>query len=143
MPSSIKVLILLHLLKDRIVCGVCHEGIQKKLLAEKELDFDKAYSIAIAIEAAEKDTKNLAQSSTTTQPVLFTRSKAPSTPRANPRRPQPTEHDKASGVSCYRCGGDHLAPACRHLNTECSYCKKKGHLARVCHSRKKAQEQDN
>ncbi len=35
-------------------------------------------------------------------------------------------------ITCYRCGGPHLAPACKFKNTECLYCKKKGHLARVC-----------
>ena len=48
-----------EMLRDRLVCGVNHDGIQKKLLAEKELDFDKAYSVAVAIEVAERDTKNL------------------------------------------------------------------------------------
>ena len=41
-----------EMLRDRLVCGVNHEGIQKKLLAEKDLDYDKAYGIAVAIEVS-------------------------------------------------------------------------------------------
>ena len=33
---------------------------------------------------------------------------------------------------CYRCGSpNHLASACRHLETVCKSCTKKGHLAAV------------
>ena len=52
---------LAEMLRDRLVCGVNHEGIQKKLLSEKDLDYEKAFTLAQAIEAAEKDTKNLKQ----------------------------------------------------------------------------------
>lgn len=33
---------------------------------------------------------------------------------------------------CYRCGGDHKAKTCRHLNTKCRYCGNPGHLEKVC-----------
>ena len=56
-----------EMLRDRLVCGVNHEGIQKKLLAEKDLDYAKAFSLAQAIEAAEKDTKNLKSGSGASQ----------------------------------------------------------------------------
>ena len=62
---------LAEMLRDRLVCGVNHEGIQKKLLSEKDLDYEKAFTLAQAIEAAEKDTKNLKQEgSPRSQPVL-------------------------------------------------------------------------
>ena len=50
----------------------------------------------------------------------------------NPLNPK-TNSKKA--VTCYRCGGPHLAPACRHIDTVCNYCKKKGHLVRMCKSK--------
>ena len=37
--------------------------------------------------------------------------------------------------SCYRCGGEHLATVCRYRETICRYCKKKGHLERVCRAK--------
>ena len=45
-----------EMLHDRLVCGVNQSGIQKHLLAEKDLTFDKALDIAKALEVAEKDT---------------------------------------------------------------------------------------
>lgn len=42
------------MLRDRLVCGVNNDRIQRRLLAEKELTFDKAFEIAIAMELAEK-----------------------------------------------------------------------------------------
>ena len=38
-------------------------------------------------------------------------------------------------IVCYRCGGPHLAPACKFKETQCLYCKKEGHLARVCRAK--------
>ena len=46
------------MLRDRLVCGVNHQGIQKRLLSEKELTYEKALEIALSIEAAEKDVKH-------------------------------------------------------------------------------------
>ncbi len=50
---------LLEMLRDRLVCGVNHEGIQCRLLAEKALTYEKAREIALAVEAAERGTKDL------------------------------------------------------------------------------------
>jgi len=47
------------ILRDRPVCGVNHEGIQHKLLAEKNLPYEKALEIALTMETAEKGTKDL------------------------------------------------------------------------------------
>jgi len=47
------------MLRDRLVCGVNHKTIQKRLLSERDLTYEKAYSLAQAIEAAERDAENL------------------------------------------------------------------------------------
>ena len=47
------------MLRDRLVCGINHEGIQRRLLSEKNLTYDNALEIALAMEAAAKDTKDL------------------------------------------------------------------------------------
>ena len=47
------------MLRDRLVCGVNHEGIQRKLLSERNLTYDKAFELSVAIETAERDTKDL------------------------------------------------------------------------------------
>ena len=50
-------------LRDRLVCGLANENIQKGLLSEDKLTFDKAVSIAIAMEATAKDTRELSKRS--------------------------------------------------------------------------------
>ena len=52
-------------------------------------------------------------------------------PRA-PRSVMP----RTRAVECYRCGGPHFATECLHKDAECKNYKKKGHLARVCRSKK-------
>ena len=109
-----------EMLRDRLVCGVNHDRIQKKLLAEKELDFDKAYSVAVAIEVAERDTSHSKERGKSSMKMSPSKSKGK--------------------ITCYRCGGNHLANVCRHKDTECGFCRKKGHLARVCRAKRRAQE---
>ena len=47
------------MLRNRHVCGINHLGIQKRLLAEQDLTFDKALDIAKALEMAKKDSQDL------------------------------------------------------------------------------------
>ena len=42
------------MLRDHLVCGVGDSRIQRQLLAERELAFDKAFEIGTACESAEK-----------------------------------------------------------------------------------------
>jgi hypothetical protein len=42
-------------LRDRLVCGMRHENIQKKLLSEAGLTLKKAIEISVAMETAAKD----------------------------------------------------------------------------------------
>ena len=51
--------------------------------------------------------------------------------------PQPTGNMSCTRVvECYRCRGPHLAKEYQFGNTECHLCKKKGHLAHICRSKK-------
>ncbi|XP_062566348.1 uncharacterized protein K02A2.6-like [Saccostrea cucullata] len=59
-------------LRDRLVCGLRSEAIQKKLLSEADLTFEKAKRIATAMETAEKDTLSFTGNST---PVHYVKSK--------------------------------------------------------------------
>ncbi|KAM7296545.1 uncharacterized protein ISCGN_021703 [Ixodes scapularis] len=47
------------MLRDRLVCGVRDEGLQRRLLAESTLDFKKAYDKAVAAEYATRQTENI------------------------------------------------------------------------------------
>ena len=46
-------------LRDRLVCGIGDQEIQKRLLSESTLDFAKAKDMAIAMESANRFTKDL------------------------------------------------------------------------------------
>lgn len=46
---------------ERFVCGIRHPHIQKRLLSEKDLTFEKAMEINVAMEAAAKDATELVQ----------------------------------------------------------------------------------
>ena len=124
-----------EMLRDRLVCGVNHDTIQHKLLAETDLTYEKAYTLAQAIEASERDTLDLKGSKNSSAPLLplpevnYSRTFKHSKGKIPTKRGNPT---------CYRCGGPHLAPACKFINSECKFCKKKGHIARVC---RKAQQE--
>jgi len=47
------------MLHDRLVCGYRDQHLQCKLLAEPNLNFEKAFKIAKAMETAERETKDL------------------------------------------------------------------------------------
>ena len=53
-----------EMIRDRLVCGVNHATIQPRLLAEKDLTYEKAIELAQAVEAAEKNTKILSSKPT-------------------------------------------------------------------------------
>ena len=42
-------------LRDRLVCGTNDDGIQRRLLAEKTLDFNKAFALAQSMELAARN----------------------------------------------------------------------------------------
>ena len=48
-----------------------------------------------------------------------------------------------SARSCYRCGGTHPADRCRFKDSECHYCHKKGHIAKVCRAKQRSRNTEN
>ncbi|XP_037502384.1 uncharacterized protein LOC119376711 [Rhipicephalus sanguineus] len=111
-----------NMLRDRVVCGINNAGVQTRLLEKADLTFEDAVQTALAMEAAKKDAGEIAQVHASTFFSTLRVSAAP------------------VGVSCYRCGDAHLASACRHVKTVCSYCHKRGHLAKVCHTKRKDEQ---
>ena len=106
-----------EMLCDKLVCGVEEAKIQRQLLAEPDLTFDKAFELAIATESADKNAKDLQQPTST----------------ATINRMQ---HKK----NCHRCGDKHSATDCKFKTAECCKCGKKGHIARACRSKPPTQE---
>ena len=103
-------------LRDRFVCGLRNDQIQKKLLTIRELSLDKALEIAVAMETATKDAIELrnVQGDTPVHKVRGDRR------RRNQGRSQPQQAPK---LVCYRCNGtDHLADKCRFKESTCNQC---------------------
>ena len=112
-------------LRDRLVCGMRNENIQKKLLSVAELTFDRAFEIAIAMETAARDAIELQN-----KPVNA------STVPVNKVKAQPSRsHSDSSPNYCFRCGKLHNPQTCRFKNAVCHKCKKTGHIQVVCRSK--------
>ena len=128
-----------QMLRDGLVCGVNHEGIQRKLLAEKDLTYDRAYSLAQMAETAEKDAKKLKGGQTFKGALPAAEHELHYSSSPSPTQP-PSPHaanSKGFTPTCFRCGGPHLAPQCliHRDEVECGLCGKKGHIAKVCKSK--------
>jgi len=97
-----------QMLRDRLVCGINDPQIQKRLLSEPKLTFQKALDLSLAFEAATKDAKHLQAVS----------------PQHNDATPvYRTEKSTKPTIRCYRCGkANHKAPDCWFKDTECSTC---------------------
>ena len=105
-----------QMLRDRLVCGAEEPKIQRRLLAEPDLTFDKAFELALAAEAADRNAKDL-------QPTMSSTVNR-------------VHHKK----SCYHCGDKHSPADCKFRAAECRKCGKKGHIAHVCRSKLSVQE---
>ena len=113
------------MLRDRLVCGIRDVRVQRRLLAEPDLGFKKAFELAQAAEAADSDAKVLQKPGSTTVHAV---------------QQQPAKNaTKLPSKDCYRCGGKHLASACRFQDAECHYCHKRGHIARACRRKGRGQ----
>ena len=110
-------------LRDRLVCGILSVPIQKRLLAKKDLNLQKAMEIAQSMEAATKQSTELHA----------------------PSGPVPTEiRFTATGKACYKCGNKgHLHDKCHFRTQKCNNCGKKGHIAKVCRASPRQTDRKN
>ncbi|XP_062586305.1 uncharacterized protein LOC134247923 [Saccostrea cucullata] len=109
-------------LRDRFVCGLKQEHIQKRLLAESQLDLEKAIQTAVAMETASRDALELQGKRESVSNLSVNKTKKTNYGKMKPRPVHKTVQGK-----CYRCGGEHRANDCKHTNTKCRYCSKVGH----------------
>ena len=92
----------------------------KQLLNTESLTFEKACSIAKAMEMAERNTQEFHPTSSESSQV-------------NKLTEQSSKNTEQS--SCPRCGGNHPGQSCKFKSAKCYKCSKLGHLASVCHSK--------
>ena len=111
-----------EMLRDRVVCGIADGRLQRRLLAEPELNLKKAVELAQAQETADQGAQHLQQKQPQSgQMNNLTKSLRPA-----------LQHGQ---TTCYRCRGtNHLATECRFKDAICRNCSKKGHIARACRS---------
>ena len=100
-------------LRDRFICGLQSDSIQRHLLTESELSFTREVEIVQGMEAAAKDTIQLKGSEVAVH-VMTSKQEDP----------------------YYRCGRSNHAPGrCKFRGAVCHACGKKGHIAPVCRSK--------
>uniref|UniRef100_A0A1B6L0V9 RNA-directed DNA polymerase n=1 Tax=Graphocephala atropunctata TaxID=36148 RepID=A0A1B6L0V9_9HEMI len=100
-------------LRDRLVCGVNNEAIQRKLLTEHSLTFTKAVELAVSMELASNELKS-----------FHSDSSASNVNKVSQRKVE---------RKCTCCGEvNHGWVNCKYKNYSCNVCKKKGHLAKIC-----------
>eukprot|EP00731_Ephydatia_muelleri_P002173 Em0001g2173a len=109
-------------LRDRLVCGLQNEAIQRRLLTEAKLTFAGALELAKAQEAAELQAKQF---------------KDPDIGVHKLSRTRLSERDTRE--QCTHCGRrNHPPDQCRLKDCTCHKCGEKGHIARVCKNRSQA-----
>lgn len=109
-------------MRDRLVCGIRHPHIQKRLLSEKDLTFEKAIEI---MEVAAKDATELVQARNRTDTGAVN--------RLYVKNRRSGGNDRKNEVQCYRCGEKgHIAKDCRSGETRCYRCNGSGHVAKDC-----------
>ena len=123
-------------LRDRFICGLRSEGIQKKLLA-KTYTFERAVEIAIAEEAATKDIKEMSQHAIP-QINAVKQVSQPRPRRGVYRGASKMPRQAQARQPCDRCGlKNHTRDKCWYKDKECFKCGKVGHLKSECRSVKK------
>ena len=95
------------MLRDRLVCGVSDDSIQRHLLSEKVLTFETALDIAVSMEAAKKNVDEL-------------------------QMQEPIQVHKLIGIRCFRCRKDHPPDRCKFRTAKCFNCGKIGHIQKSC-----------
>ncbi|XP_062374782.1 uncharacterized protein K02A2.6-like [Sardina pilchardus] len=122
--------VLEDMLRDRLVCGINVDSIQRRLLSEANLTFKKALEISQAMETAAINTKDIQQAHGAAQPDAV-------------RHVSKDEKGKSQkSIECYRCGGTHFANDCGFKDSVCHNCQKKGHIAKMCRGTKNKQRKN-
>ncbi|KFD64442.1 hypothetical protein M514_23466 [Trichuris suis] len=125
-------------LRDQLVCGLRDNAIQRRLLAETSLTFDEAFKRALAGEAAANQAKEVqAQNS-----FAGTISSSHHVQHGKKNSSSFRRHGQSNGQkkTCAGCGGQHKREDCKFKDSECHFCHKKGHIAKVCRSQGSSQQ---
>ena len=115
-------------LRDRFVCGIKNENIQKKLLSVSDLTLQKAIEISSAMETAAKDAIEL-QHQHRRDPVH----------KVSKNKDSSSKTSKLEKRACFRCDRkNHTPEECFFKDERRRFCSTTGHIERAC-LKKKAQ----
>ncbi len=109
-----------EVLRDRPVCGITDDRIQRRLLAEPKLTSKKALKVTQVIETANRDVRDLQLRLKMLDSNVS--KAAPQLPVHNVQAKHKWQ-SKASPATCYKCGGGHMARDCRFINEKCHACE--------------------
>lgn len=122
-----------EMLRDRLVCGIAQTRVQTKLLAEKDLTFDRALEIATAMETARENSQCIgAGMADKSNPINFIK-------KGGARDISSSSKMKMNSISkskpCFRCGNNgHDPKDCKFKDMKCYECQKIGHPKFNCKS---------
>lgn len=120
-------------LRDRFVCGLRNEGIQKKLLSIADLTYEKSLEIALAMESASKDVVELQAKKF--QPVNKLKVKKFKPKKVFQAHKEPPKQFQAAkeNTPCYHCSrSNHDPNKCKFKTATCYKCSKVGHIVPAC-----------
>ena len=133
---------LLDSLRDRFVCGLRNDAIQKKLLSVglrndaiqkkllsvDKLTHEKALEIALAMESASKDVIELQNKQIPVQKIKIRKPKKTAEKQYHKSDKQPQK-----STACYHCARTNHKPfECKFKNSTCYKCQKTGHITPAC-----------
>ena len=116
-------------LRDRFVCGLRNDAIQKKLLSVDKLTYDKALETALAMESASKDVVELqAKQMQPVNKIKITKYK-----KKTDKQSQKGLHQPHQSVACFHCARtNHKSFECKFKTATCYKCGKVGHIIPAC-----------
>lgn len=134
-------------LRNQFIFGLRSSRIQNRLLETDKLTVETALNTAKSMELSAKGGAEIQQQKETKQSVSYIHQK--SSKKSNGKNMK--SNAKSGGADnqkknefCFRCGKkDHRANKCSHINSTCSFCKRKGHLQGVCFKAKAEKKQTN
>lgn len=137
-------------LRDQFTCGLKNDTIRQRLFAEKDLTYANAVSLALSLEAAERDAATVerpcvSENNAARSDMAAINSFATARPRGG-NKGNNSNNQQYNSVSttnmqnnktvCAVCGREgHREQGCRYKNFTCSKCGVTGHLRRVCPAR--------
>lgn len=128
-----------RMLRDRLVGGMKDHRLQYDLLKRDQLSYDNVVEAMLSSENAVRDVRMIQNTNMSTSNAASVFDSTAGTSLSMPAAPEPMDINavQTNIRLCYRCGDRH-AGECRFAKVTCRYCKKVGHIEKVCITKKKA-----